>query len=217
MPVPKTNRYIIFLFKFPWGHVSFWRGPLHWYMYQSIGHCNAGKDSQLPKPIDKSCCLSGFPGATLWSMRVTASKMPHASLPQSCPSTSPSHACYSQVRAYITTASESAAVESLLKMLKIQFCAIAHNWGLRALEPFLNACRFIILAQPFFVALNPGTPLQNRLGELWSLLHFLLPGAFGPAEDFEKWWVCTAPSCRYKTNDADCETVHPHRLGMFKG
>jgi len=34
-----------------------------------------------------------------------------------------------------------------------------------------------------------GTPLQNHLGELWSLLHFLLPGAFGPAEDFEKWCV----------------------------
>lgn len=34
-----------------------------------------------------------------------------------------------------------------------------------------------------------GTPLQNRLSELWSLLHFLLPGAFGPAEDFEKWCV----------------------------
>lgn len=32
-----------------------------------------------------------------------------------------------------------------------------------------------------------GTPLQNNLTELWSLLNFLLPKIFSSAEDFEKY------------------------------
>lgn len=33
-----------------------------------------------------------------------------------------------------------------------------------------------------------GTPLQNNLAELWSLLNFLLPKVFSSCEDFEKWF-----------------------------
>lgn len=33
-----------------------------------------------------------------------------------------------------------------------------------------------------------GTPLQNNLTELWSLLNFLLPKVFTSSEDFEKWF-----------------------------
>nr|XP_018898442.1 PREDICTED: chromatin-remodeling complex ATPase chain Iswi-like isoform X1 [Bemisia tabaci] len=33
-----------------------------------------------------------------------------------------------------------------------------------------------------------GTPLQNNLHELWSLLNFLLPDVFGSAEDFDAWF-----------------------------
>mmetsp|Transcript_975 Transcript_975/g.2405 ORF Transcript_975/g.2405 Transcript_975/m.2405 type:complete len:1009 (+) Transcript_975:3343-6369(+) len=33
-----------------------------------------------------------------------------------------------------------------------------------------------------------GTPLQNNLAELWSLLNFLLPKIFNSQEDFEKWF-----------------------------
>lgn len=33
-----------------------------------------------------------------------------------------------------------------------------------------------------------GTPLQNNLTELWSLLNFLLPKVFASAEDFDKWF-----------------------------
>ena len=33
-----------------------------------------------------------------------------------------------------------------------------------------------------------GTPLQNNLGELWSLLNYLLPDIFSNLEDFESWF-----------------------------
>ncbi|KAJ5161606.1 Helicase C-terminal [Penicillium capsulatum] len=33
-----------------------------------------------------------------------------------------------------------------------------------------------------------GTPLQNNISELWSLLHFLLPEIFNDLDSFEKWF-----------------------------
>ncbi|MCJ8748939.1 hypothetical protein PDJAM_G00170290 [Pangasius djambal] len=33
-----------------------------------------------------------------------------------------------------------------------------------------------------------GTPLQNNLHELWSLLNFLLPDVFNSASDFDSWF-----------------------------
>jgi SWI/SNF-related matrix-associated actin-dependent regulator of chromatin subfamily A member 5 len=33
-----------------------------------------------------------------------------------------------------------------------------------------------------------GTPLQNKLHELWSLLNFLLPEVFASSDDFDEWF-----------------------------
>lgn len=33
-----------------------------------------------------------------------------------------------------------------------------------------------------------GTPLQNDIGELWSLLNFLMPKLFESKDDFESWF-----------------------------
>eukprot|EP00775_Hariotina_reticulata_P012418 gene12418-12554_t len=33
-----------------------------------------------------------------------------------------------------------------------------------------------------------GTPLQNNLGELWSLLNFLMPDVFNSRDDFDEWF-----------------------------
>ncbi|KAK0641315.1 SNF2 family N-terminal domain-containing protein [Cercophora newfieldiana] len=48
----------------------------------------------------------------------------------------------------------------------------------RELKGFTSASRFLIT----------GTPLQNNLKELWSLLHFLLPTIFRDWEAFESWF-----------------------------
>lgn len=57
-----------------------------------------------------------------------------------------------------------------------------------------------------------GTPLQNSLKELWSLLAFVAPRAFGSLEDFEKWFALPPlPSIRLdddkgKANNAEKQT-----------
>ncbi|KAH6660384.1 SNF2 family N-terminal domain-containing protein [Truncatella angustata] len=51
----------------------------------------------------------------------------------------------------------------------------------RELQQFKSASRFLIT----------GTPLQNNLKELWSLLHFLMPETFMDWEAFEIWFDFT--------------------------
>ena len=34
-----------------------------------------------------------------------------------------------------------------------------------------------------------GTPLQNNMGELWSLLNFLMPSLFRDSEIFDEWFA----------------------------
>lgn len=43
---------------------------------------------------------------------------------------------------------------------------------------------FALRARERFVL--TGTPLENHLGDLWSLFHFLMPGFLGSAKDFQK-------------------------------
>ena len=47
-----------------------------------------------------------------------------------------------------------------------------------------------------------GTPLQNNLHELWSLLNFLLPDVFSSADDFDEWFDLTA---KIETGEAETE------------
>ncbi|KAK4506122.1 hypothetical protein PRZ48_004087 [Zasmidium cellare] len=53
---------------------------------------------------------------------------------------------------------------------------------IRELQSYQSANRLLIT----------GTPLQNNLTELWSLLHFLMPSIFDKLETFESWFDFSA-------------------------
>jgi ATP-dependent DNA helicase len=53
---------------------------------------------------------------------------------------------------------------------------------IRELQSYQSANRLLIT----------GTPLQNNLTELWSLLHFLMPDVFDKLESFESWFDFTS-------------------------
>jgi SNF2 family DNA or RNA helicase len=55
-----------------------------------------------------------------------------------------------------------------------------------------------------------GTPLQNNLGELWSLLNFLLPKVFSSCDDFEKWF--SMPLGRLGSNEKESALTEEENL-----
>lgn len=48
-----------------------------------------------------------------------------------------------------------------------------------SLSPSLQSTRRLLLT---------GTPLQNNLMELWSLMHFLMPNVFASHREFREWF-----------------------------
>ncbi|QDZ22807.1 SNF2-related ATP-dependent DNA helicase [Chloropicon primus] len=74
-------------------------------------------------------------------------------------------------------------------------------------------CKLIRELRNFDVAnklLLTGTPLQNNLSELWSLLNFLLPDVFSSLADFERWFDFS------KVNDADEKSATQHTMIVEK-
>jgi SNF2 family DNA or RNA helicase len=40
-----------------------------------------------------------------------------------------------------------------------------------------------------------GTPIQNNLGELWALLHFIMPQLFDSRDAFNEWFARVRRAC----------------------
>ncbi|CAN6287011.1 unnamed protein product [Urochloa humidicola] len=53
-----------------------------------------------------------------------------------------------------------------------------------------------------------GTPLQNNLAELWSLLNFILPDIFASHQEFESWFDFSAKGSEEKEETEEKRRVH---------
>ncbi|KAL2348508.1 hypothetical protein Fmac_002508 [Flemingia macrophylla] len=74
-------------------------------------------------------------------------------------------------------------------------CFMAYNWKYLVVDEghrLKNAqCKLVKALKHINVEnklLLTGTPLQNNLAELWSLLNFILPDIFASLEEFESWF-----------------------------
>ena len=63
------------------------------------------------------------------------------------------------------------------------------------------------LFQSKFRLLVTGTPLQNNLHELWSLLNFLLPDIFSSSSDFDEWFNMSGDNKDNKKLEGDVELM----------
>ncbi|CRG94362.1 DEAD/DEAH box helicase, putative [Plasmodium gallinaceum] len=80
-------------------------------------------------------------------------------------------------------------IKEKTSLMKISWNYIVVDEGHRMKN---NKSRFHSILSEFkskYRVLLTGTPLQNNLSELWSLLNFLLPKIFSSCVDFEKWFV----------------------------
>jgi len=71
------------------------------------------------------------------------------------------------------------------------------------------------LKADFRVALS-GTPLENRLEELWSVLHFTNPGLLGGRRDFEERWAKPVADNRQGAAAALRQKIRPFVLRRLK-
>ncbi|KAK5582150.1 hypothetical protein RB653_003733 [Dictyostelium firmibasis] len=67
-----------------------------------------------------------------------------------------------------------------------------------------------------FRLLITGTPLQNNLHELWSLLNFLLPDVFSSSEDFDKWFDLANTENQQEVIDKLHKVLRPFLLRRIK-
>ncbi|EGC28868.1 hypothetical protein DICPUDRAFT_4822, partial [Dictyostelium purpureum] len=67
-----------------------------------------------------------------------------------------------------------------------------------------------------FRLLITGTPLQNNLHELWSLLNFLLPDVFSSSEDFDKWFDLANTENQQEVIDKLHKVLRPFLLRRLK-
>ena len=58
-----------------------------------------------------------------------------------------------------------------------------------------------------------GTPIQNTMGELWALLHFIMPSLFDSHEEFNEWFSKDIES--HAENKSFIDEKHLSRLHLI--
>lgn len=74
----------------------------------------------------------------------------------------------------------SAHFEQSINLLCILVMILLHVFSLRWRTMLTFNCRNRLLLT--------GTPIQNSMGELWALLHFIMPTLFDSHEQFTEWF-----------------------------
>ena len=69
------------------------------------------------------------------------------------------------------------------------FCAVNSSYQAQNIKNFKSQrWQTLLTFNSQHRLLLTGTPLQNNLMELWSLMHFLMPTVFASHSDFKEWF-----------------------------
>ncbi|OON14028.1 protein, SNF2 family, partial [Opisthorchis viverrini] len=88
----------------------------------------------------------------------------------------------------IVLTSYEVAIRDAKYLQKVPFKGLVVDEGQRLKNPASRLYRRLAKFSTSLRILVTGTPLQNRISELWSLLHFILPEIFTSLEMFEHWF-----------------------------
>ncbi|TGZ61423.1 hypothetical protein CRM22_007980 [Opisthorchis felineus] len=88
----------------------------------------------------------------------------------------------------IVLTSYEVAIRDAKYLQKVPFKGLIVDEGQRLKNPASRLYRKLAKFSTSLRILVTGTPLQNRISELWSLLHFILPEIFTSLEMFEHWF-----------------------------
>jgi SNF2 family DNA or RNA helicase len=87
----------------------------------------------------------------------------------------------------VTTYEMAIRDETLLKKTRWFYCVVDEGHRLKNVQSRLGASlRALCIPRRLLLT---GTPLQNNLQELWSLLNFCLPSLFNSSDNFEEWFA----------------------------
>ena len=84
--------------------------------------------------------------------------------------------------------SYSLAVQDLKHLGKIPWLSIVLDEGQMIKSSETRRWAALMQYKAANKVLLSGTPVQNTLAELWSLLHFVMPGVFRSRESFAEWF-----------------------------
>ncbi len=105
------------------------------------------------------------------------------------------------------------------KLSEVEFSAIVLDEAQAIKNPNTRRARSVLsLKSPFKIALT-GTPIENRIGDLWSIFASITPGLLGSREQFRKRFLLPGqsnPSAAQSTREALARSIRPFILRRTK-